>query len=625
MTHYTRVLKSRDMKSLILNPAILMVVLALTLWAYWGVRLNPFHFDDALFLQSPQVTTPGDPWYLLRPAQSRQLTYLSFYWNYRLGGDRAEGYHLINLLLHCLNVIGVYLFMGCLFRFQPEMEHDIVRRWLPLVSAGIFALHPVQSEVVNYIYQRSALLAVLFSLAALIAFLHSATTGKGWLWYSLAAIFTLLACLSKEIALVLPLLMGALLWLCPPCGGKTLPIIRRVRWAFSVMSLFMLSGAAWVLYNLHQKGERTVGLIAMRESFNYLVSQAQVIAAYLRLLIWPGGLVVDHAFKPAAPFSAYSLLCCLFLLALITLFIAIRRSNPKASFCGLAFFILLAPNSSIIPSADLMFEHRLYLPMIAGSALLGWMLLQGCRVLIRREKACEATWLALTAALLVAGSLAAKQRTYVWGDNIRLWSDAAAKVPENARAHYNLGVAFLNLDRQKAYQEFQKTVALQPGHAAALYNLGWLEQTAGNLDRARTHYLAAIQADNNHWQAHLSLANLEVMQKRLGEAIREYRNTIRLRGDLWPAYQSLAATQIQIGDAGGALATLQSLIEQQPDQIEARYLRAYALVQQSRNAEAEAEIRFILSQDHWGAYARKVRELQEYLGSPSGSAVPRPR
>jgi Flp pilus assembly protein TadD len=614
------------MKSRILNPGFLLaVILALTLWTYWGVRLNPFHFDDALFLESPQVTTPGDPWYLLKPSQSRQLTYLSFYWNYRLCGGRAEGYHLINLLLHCLNVIGIYFFVGCLLKFPPEMEQGIVRRWLPLVSAGIFALHPVQSEVVNYIYQRSALLAVLFSLAALLTFLRFPTAGKSWLWFSVAALFTLLACLSKETALVLPLLMGAFAWLGFAHDSKARPLVRRAQWAVSVMSLFMLSGVGWVLYSLRQKGERTIGLSALRDSFHYLLSQAQVVMAYLRLLLWPDGLVIDHAFKAAPLFSAYSMLCCLFVLALIVFFIAIRRTSPKASVCGLAFFILLAPNSSIIPSADLMFEHRLYLPMIAGSALLGWLLFRACRLLFKREIACEAAWLVVTAGVLIAFSLAAGQRTYVWGDNIRLWSDAAEKVPWNPRAHYNLGVAYLKSDRQKAYQEFQQTVALQPGHAEALYNLGWLEQTAGSLDAARAHYHAAIQADNNHWQAHLNLANLEVVQNHPVEAIHEYRNAIRLRGDCWPAYQSLAAVQIQTGDPNGALATLQKLNEQQPELLEARYLKAYALVQEKQITEAEAEIRFILSHDQKGEYARRVRELQEYLGSLSSSEVPKQR
>jgi tetratricopeptide (TPR) repeat protein len=614
----------REMSTRILRSGLpLTAILALTLWTFWGVRLSPFHFDDALFLESPQVTMPGDPWYLLRPSQSRQLTYLSFYWNYRLFGNDAKGYHLVNLALHCLNVVGVYLFVRLLMKAPRAEEREPVRRWLPLVSAGIFALHPVQSEVVNYIYQRSALLAALFSLIALIAFLHLPAPGRNWFWLSLAGLSTLMASLSKETALVLPAVMCALAWLGLSRDGKEWRIDLRVRLAAAGVSLLMFSAVGWVLYNLHSKGERTVGIGAVRDSLHYLNGQAQVVVAYIGLLFWPKGLVIDHAFRASPPLSPYSILCCLVVLTLIIFFVAIRRMNPVVSACGLGFFILLAPNSSIIPSADLMFEHRLYLPMIAGSVILGWLLLRACALFPRREMAREAAGLLAAAGVLIAFSLTGRNRTFVWEDNIRLWSDAAEKAPWNPRAHYNLGAAYLQSDRWKAYREFERTVALQPGHASALYNLGWLEQSAGRLDAASAHYIAAINADANHWQSHLNLANLEVLQGRPDMAIREFRTTIRLREDYWPSYQSLAAIQLRTGDPGGALETLAKLIELHPDLLEARYLKAYALTQEKRKAEAEEEIRFILARDKKGEYALRIRELGDYLGRPPGNQPPR--
>ncbi len=613
------------MKNHALNLTILALLLILTLWAYWGVRLDPFHFDDALFLQSPQVTSPGVPWYLLKPSQSRQLTYLSFYLNYRLGGTHPQGYHVFNLVLHCMNAIGVYIFTLLLCQLKAGAEVAAVRRWLPLAAAGIFSLHPIQSEAVNYIYQRSSLLAAFFSLAALVAFLLSLRAKQSSaITRALVAGFAILAALSKETALVLPLMMVAMAWVYTAEVGEHRQAFRQSRPLLVALTLLMFSGAAWALFNLHQKGERTVGLNLMRESSGYLVGQAQVLAAYVRLLLWPDGLVIDHAFRPAPPLSSYSLLCWLFLMGLVVLCIRNRRANPNASFWGLAFLILLSPSSSIIPSTDLMFEHRLYLPMIAGSALIGWLLFRTCRLVIRHDRASEITSLVLMTAVLISLTCVAKQRTYVWGDNLRLWTDAATKVPDNARAHYNLGVAYLNLDRQKAYREFQQTAALQPKHAAALYNLGWLEQTGGRLDVARSYYQAATLADADYWQAHQNLANLDILTGRIDDAIREFRTTIRLRADQWPAYQSLAAIQIQSGDSAGALATLQNLIKMQPDLLEARFLRAYALVKEKRADEATAEIRFILSRDRQGDYAQRIRELEAYLDSSSSSNHPKP-
>ena len=186
-------------------------LLALTLWAYWGCLKNPFHFDDSLFLQSPQVTEPGDPLHFLKPSQSRQLFYLSLFMNYRLGGRNPGGYHLFNLILHLANALGIYLLARLLCRRKSDLSDSMVRRWLPFAAAGIFALHPIQSQAVNYVYQRSTLLAAFFTIAAICAFVWSEQTRRRGLFLLLAGIFFILAAASKESALILPLVLADLL------------------------------------------------------------------------------------------------------------------------------------------------------------------------------------------------------------------------------------------------------------------------------------------------------------------------------------------------------------------------------------------------------------------------------
>ena len=152
-------------------------------WVFAECWNHPFHFDDSLFLQSPQVTDPGDPWYMLRPSQSRPLTYLTFYANYRFGGVNPRGYHLVNWMIHLTNVALVYGFVLLLSWRFPGTTAGRLGRWLPLIAAGVFALHPVQSEAVNYVYQRSTLLATLFVLASFLTFLWSERINRPWLAY----------------------------------------------------------------------------------------------------------------------------------------------------------------------------------------------------------------------------------------------------------------------------------------------------------------------------------------------------------------------------------------------------------------------------------------------------------
>jgi protein O-GlcNAc transferase len=209
----------------------------------------------------------------------------------------------------------------------------------------------------------------------------------------------------------------------------------------------------------------------------------------------------------------------------------------------------------------------------------------------------------------------AKRRTYVWGDNIRLWADAAAKAPLKVRAHYNLGASCLNLDRNRARQELLRTIALDPKYAAALYNLGWLSQTEDARDSARKYYGMAIQVDPKIWQAHYNLGNLYIQEGSSHDAMREFEATIRLRGDYGPAYVNLATLQLRAGDPQSALKTLGSLMQFHWELLEARYLRANAFMQAGRLPEAENELNFIAQHDTGGAYRDRIKVFREVLST----------
>ena len=88
--------------------------------------------------------------------------------NYRLGGRNPAGYHLFNLIVHLANALGIYLLVRLLCAGKSDLSNMMIRRWLPFTAAGIFALHPIQSQAVNYIYQRSTLLAAFFTIAAML-------------------------------------------------------------------------------------------------------------------------------------------------------------------------------------------------------------------------------------------------------------------------------------------------------------------------------------------------------------------------------------------------------------------------------------------------------------------------
>ncbi len=593
----------------------LAALAAITAWTYWGSLTAPFHFDDSLFLQSARVTDPRAWIKDLDPTQLRQFTYLTFHWNYRLGGTEPAGYHAANLGIHLVNVLLLYLVARLLFAKRPQASSEPTGRWPSLAAAGIFALHPIQSEAVNYVYQRSVLLAGFFALICAAALFEPAEGWKRRILVSVAAVSFLLAVASKESAVVLPLVAVAFGW-SSLAGRRTFQgsFTRRHR-AIVLSTTAATAAAAWMLLILYRGGESTVGFRLMTKAWSYVLAQIQVFALYLRFLAWPWGLSIDHAYRPAPPLSVYGVASALLLVAVVVGIVRLRSKDPLAAFLAAAFLILLLPTSSFIPSVDLMFEHRLYLPMMAGSTLLAWAGWRICAPWAARRPALITAWAAAVVILLAGYAGLSHRRTFIWGDDIRLWKDAVDKAPWSPRAHYNLAVATLGVDRDAAKTEFLKTLELQADHVGALYNMGWMEQTAGRFDDARSYYIRTLKLDPAFWQAHQNLGNVLVIQGRFEEAEAHYRQVVTYRSDYWPAYQSLATLQIQRGNAAAGLATLDRLRALAPALLETPLLTTHALIELDRFAEAERELRSLESRDAAGIYRDRIRELRERIGS----------
>ena len=252
------------------------------------------------------------------------------------------------------------------------------RRWR-WPSALIWTLHPLQTEAVTYVVQRYESMMGLFYLLALYAAIRCGTSAHPRRWAAAAVAATLLAMGCKEVAVSIPITI--LLYDRAFLAGSFREAWRR-RWgmyvglaaawaAFAVLFLFSCSRGNWAGYGL------PVSWI------EYARSQFGVILHYLRLSFWPHPLVLDYGWPVAR--TVGEILPGLVViggLAAATVFALIRW--PKWGFLGAWFFLILAPTSSVMPLADLAFEHRMYLPLAAvatGVVVGGWL---AGRWLVRR-------------------------------------------------------------------------------------------------------------------------------------------------------------------------------------------------------------------------------------------------
>lgn len=519
----------------------------------FGASFNdPFHFDDALITNDSNVTNPAQLTHFFNPFYARQFTFFTFYLNHLVGGLDPAGYHVVNVLIHIFNAVLLFLLLN-----------RYVEQWMAVVAAAVFLVHPIQTEPALYIYQRSVLLACMFSLLAMIAL---AKRRVGW---AVAAFF--LAFESKESAVAVPLAIALLAtskgWIEIEARhfGETNPEKRRlIVWAaFGILAVALGAFALVLLWN-----EPTVGFNSGVNPLRYLLTETRVVYTYLRLLVFPFPQSLEYEFHDAGG-----------ILTVAGILLMLAAAWRWRVLTVLAFFILLAPTSSIIPSADAAFEHRLYLPMLAFSLLLAFVL----------SKVPQRTWIA--AAVLVALSIVTLRRSAVWSTDVALWEDTAQHAPGKARVWFNLGGAYLGSDPEKARAALVRALELQPHFPEALYDLGAIEQGKKNWNSALSYYQRAVAQEPRYWPALNNMGNTLFSMGQNARAVEFFERTLRLNPDYWPAQYNIAIVQYMSGQYSEAARRLRIVLDWRPEFREARYLLATSLTRLGYRSAADQELK----------------------------------
>ena len=336
---------------------------------YWNSFSGPFVFDDvASVVENQQIRS----WRLAdvlapereAPTAGRPLVNASFAFNYALGGLDVRGYHAWNLGVHLACAL---LLFGVVRRTlqAPALRARFGDRAADLAFAValLWAVHPLNTEVVDYITQRTESMMGMFYLATMYASLR-AVTEPSWRWPSVAALCCAAGMACKESMVTAPLMVALY------DRSFVFPSVRDAwarRWR-----LYAGLAAAWiVLALLLWSGPRahSAGFASGITAWTYLLNQTRMIPHYLRLAIWPRSLVVNYGW-PAPVTLADVLPQALFISVLFVATVVALVRSPALGFAGAWFFVTLAPTSSIVPIAtEVGAERRMYLPLIAIIAL----------------------------------------------------------------------------------------------------------------------------------------------------------------------------------------------------------------------------------------------------------------
>lgn len=468
------------------TAAVLLLIAAATALAYAPSFSVPFQFDDyARIIDNVPLQEGRYRVALAWLGSSRLLPSLTLIANYLAGGDQVGGYHAVNFALHLLASLAVFALVRLACR-APRLQGSAAARH-PLAAAGLAALimacHPLQTQAVTYIIQRAAVMAALAYVAAVACYLRArlaqggALPGRPPLWFGLALALGAAALLSKENAASLP--FAVLLTELVVVGGRpsrralavgaaacAALILLALAWKVATWQP-LLPGAAdsgWFAYVAGAVLAQGAGA-ATPTPLAYLLTQWTVIPRYFALLILPWGQSVDHDVAIAAGATPAALLGLTLLLALLAAGVGLARRAPLAGYGLLWIFVALSVESSVLPIADAMMEHRLYL------AMPGFGMLVAAPFAALAERAPRA---AVVAALLFGGALVGLTfaRNLVWQSPIGLWLDAAEKAPGKGRVLVNYGVALHGAGRlEEAAEQYCRALRLDPELTLASENL----------------------------------------------------------------------------------------------------------------------------------------------------------
>jgi protein O-mannosyl-transferase len=534
------------------------LIVLLGTFVYLNSLSGPFLFDDqSSILTNPRIRTLWPPVDVLAPLSnsalaSRPIVNLSFGINYAIGGISVRGYHVGNVAIHIAASLVLFLLVrmaltGAALRDRFFTHAD----GLAMSVALIWMVHPLQTEAVNYVTQRTELLMGLCYLLTLFCSIRALRSEVPERWHLAAIASCLIGAGSKETIATVPLVV--ILYDLVFEFRSLKDALRRRRLLYAGLAM------SWVaLAVMASSRNGTAGFGAGISIWTYLLNQAVMITQYLKLTIWPSDLVLDYGVPLSLSLSDV-LPQALFVVMLLMATIAALVWRPMAGFCAAWFFITLAPTSSFIPIVtEVGAERRMYLPL-AGIVVL---------------------------AVTGAYSLATRTR-------ITVLRPAMAVTVCAILVWLAAGTMKRNDEYASARVVLETSLARWP-HGRVRFNLAHVLKAEGRRDEALAQLRAAVP-DNP--QAHYLLASDLYDRGEFNEAVKELRALIKrtelLRSDNVAARNLLGLALAQQEQFGSAITVLQEALAMAPENADLHGNLAFLFLQQRQ---------FDRAREHYEAY-----------------------
>jgi tetratricopeptide (TPR) repeat protein len=547
-----------------------------------------------------------EPEQLYRPAAC-----LSFALNYYFGGDGVFGYHLVNIVIHFLAAVFLFLFIHHTLNLALlSARYGPNSYFIALLSTVLWAINPIQTQAITYIVQRMASMAGMFSIVSMYLYLKARTAIKNSskaIFFSSTALCIILAFLSKENAIMMPaclflfdflLIQGVSEY----SAKKNLKILLVVAAATVGMVVIFLAFSEMTfssLFSLYSKRPFTL--------WERLLTQSRVLIFYISLILYPMStrlslnhdIAISHSlFNPPTTMLAI-------ILIIVMLFGAIyfSRRYPLISFCVFFFFLNHMTESTVLP-LELIYEHRNYIPSMLFFVPIAIGLLKA--ISFFSYKRSMQTIIAISIALIIIGEgHATFMRNFTWTNEESLWIDNVDKYPTLYRPQHNLARYYQDRNRiDKAMVEYEKALKLKATNtidekAITYFNLGVIYFRRKEFEKAKEYYLRAMQLDSCLPGVHNNLAVvLAATAKDFDSVHDELKEALICNPSSMRAHSNMGILLVNWGRIDEGIAEIKKALKIDPYNIPTLERLGYAYIKKGLLGTAFIYFKKILIQDH---------------------------
>lgn len=515
----------------------LAVLLFTTFIVYSGSLLNAFCWDDKInVIDNPELQIPSVSSFLklvVTPyiGMYTPVTQGTYFVNAALSGIDPAAFHFTDLLLHLGAVLLVHRFIKLL----------VGRAEAGLIGATVFAIHPMNTEVVCWVSARSTVLSTILTLVMLSTYVRYVRTMRPGL-LALAGVCFLFACLAKPSALLAPCMLFAVDFFEKRSFSWRM-VLDKVPFAIIALVIGLVlvqlrstSLEIKALYDPYSPLQR--GVLAVYAFIYYLlrfILPMPITNAFGLPVLVDGRLPVEFQLPLAGiPVIAY-------------LFFKKGPERPLWRFALLFYIFSLLPVLGIVPfGRDLVAARYAYLPYVGLCLLLGALL--GERIARQHFR-----FIWIPAVVVLSFAVLAHYRSRVWKDDITLFSDAVIKRPGNFFPHLVLGAYFNDAgDPRSSLAHIEESLRQYPYYADTYLERGRARSLMGDHRGSLSDFNRCLQLQPRHAMAYYNRGCVHYIEQRFEAAVTDLDSTIALQPNYTEAYFTRAMANLALKDIPAA-------------------------------------------------------------------------